>query len=128
MSRFAICSSFAKTSSHNSAWLQLDLISYSSYDSQCRIGEFATVLAFIEAHHNKTEASPTPGLYVGEYGLPEDTPAVKLQVQLAWTHCLMLLSCGLSTAMSQKCYGCRSSLWGATLALLGDQRAQGLST
>eukprot|EP00045_Choanoeca_perplexa_P004207 m.36145 g.36145 ORF g.36145 m.36145 type:complete len:437 (+) comp12452_c0_seq1:2-1312(+) len=60
--------------------VQLDLVSYSSYDSQCHIGVFESALAFIESHHNKTRAAPTPGVYVGEYGLPEQTPAAVLQL------------------------------------------------
>eukprot|EP00730_Choanoeca_flexa_P007938 TRINITY_DN12415_c4_g3_i12.p1 TRINITY_DN12415_c4_g3~~TRINITY_DN12415_c4_g3_i12.p1 ORF type:complete len:483 (+),score=58.73 TRINITY_DN12415_c4_g3_i12:1473-2921(+) len=53
--------------------VKLDLLSYSAYDTQCKIGVFAQALAFIEAHHNKTDLSPSPGLYIGEYGLPLNT-------------------------------------------------------
>jgi hypothetical protein len=52
-------------------YVELDLVSYSSYDTECIEGTFPAALAFIDAHHNKTELTPSPvGVYVGEYGLP----------------------------------------------------------
>eukprot|EP00730_Choanoeca_flexa_P007939 TRINITY_DN12415_c4_g3_i13.p6 TRINITY_DN12415_c4_g3~~TRINITY_DN12415_c4_g3_i13.p6 ORF type:complete len:106 (+),score=10.70 TRINITY_DN12415_c4_g3_i13:2492-2809(+) len=64
--------------------VKLDLLSYSAYDTQCKIGVFAQALAFIEAHHNKTDLSPSPGLYIGEYGLPLNTVS-DVAAQTAWT-------------------------------------------
>ena len=44
----------------------LDLISYSSYDTQFLNPGFGEALDFIASHHNRTSASLTPGVYVAE--------------------------------------------------------------
>jgi hypothetical protein len=51
--------------------VSLDMVSYSSYDTQFR-PEFGAALDFISAHHNKTLASPTPDLFVAEYGVAQN--------------------------------------------------------
>ena len=48
-------------------YVALDLISYSSYDTMCT-ANFLPALRYIEAHHNRTEASPPTAVYVGEFG------------------------------------------------------------
>lgn len=48
-------------------YVPLDLISYSSYDTMCT-SAFLPALRYIAAHHNRTEASPPVGVYVGEFG------------------------------------------------------------
>eukprot|EP01051_Picozoa_sp_SAG22_P010889 SAG22_NODE_1008_length_6054_cov_11.023678_11_plen_238_part_00 len=53
----------------------LDMISYSSYDTQTDPVKLAKALAFIAAHHNKTTAAPAgPGaaVFVAEYGLAQN--------------------------------------------------------
>lgn len=56
--------------------------------------ELGKALDFIESHHNKTTASPTPGVYIGEYGLAQlDTPLSALQALLN-----NVLAYGLSTS------------------------------
>ena len=54
-------------------FIQLDMVSYSSYDSQMSSVDFPACLDFIAANHNRTDASP-PGnasYFVAEYGVAE---------------------------------------------------------
>ena len=48
----------------------LDAVSYSSYDTQWLVPQFADALDFLAAHHNRTSASPPAAVWVAEYGLP----------------------------------------------------------
>lgn len=55
-------------------YVQLDMVSYSSYDSQESPSDFPACLDFIAAHHNRTAASP-PGhaaYFIAEYGMAEN--------------------------------------------------------
>ena len=52
--------------------VSLDLISYSSYDAM-QLPEFGDVLAYIARMHNRTSASPLVAVYIGEYGLPQQS-------------------------------------------------------
>jgi hypothetical protein len=59
-------------------YVALDVVSYSSYDTMWNNGGatgFGAALDFITAHHNRTAASPSPALFVAEYGVAqvEDT-------------------------------------------------------
>jgi len=49
--------------------VQLDAVSYSSYDAQWLNPGFGLALDFIAAHHNRTSASPPSAVWVAEYGL-----------------------------------------------------------
>ena len=51
-------------------FVELDMVAYSSYDSQCK-AEFGDALAFIAEHHNRTAWSPETSVYVGEFGLAQ---------------------------------------------------------
>ena len=50
--------------------VSLDMVSYSSYDCMAT-ALFGLCLDFIYAHHNRTRASPSPAIAVGEFGVPE---------------------------------------------------------
>ena len=55
-------------------FVSLDVVSYSSYDTMWLnggAGGFGAALDFITAHHNRTKASPTPALFVAEYGVAQ---------------------------------------------------------
>lgn len=51
--------------------VSLDMVSYSSYDTMRSTPLFGDALDFIGAHHNATLASPSPPVYVGEYGVAQ---------------------------------------------------------
>ena len=57
--------------------LTVDLASYSAWDTKDTPARFADALAFIAKHKRHTEPFGAHGVYVGEFGLPEDghTPA-----------------------------------------------------
>lgn len=46
----------------------LDMVTYSSYDTEGLSPGFGLALDFIAAHHNRTRASPDVGIVVAEYG------------------------------------------------------------
>ena len=48
----------------------LDMVSYSSYDTMAT-RELGAALDFIADHHNRTAAAPSPGVVIGEFGVPE---------------------------------------------------------
>eukprot|EP00039_Didymoeca_costata_P008438 m.112073 g.112073 ORF g.112073 m.112073 type:complete len:501 (-) comp14080_c1_seq4:203-1705(-) len=55
-------------------FVKLDMVSYSSYDTQQNPENFLAALNFIQSSHNRTEASP-PGpaaIFVAEYGMGEN--------------------------------------------------------
>lgn len=51
--------------------VSLDIISYSSYDTQ-KTSNFTKALDFIAQHHNRTKDSPDKAVVIGEYGLPQN--------------------------------------------------------
>ncbi|CAE7368145.1 unnamed protein product [Symbiodinium natans] len=53
--------------------VQVDMVSYSSYDTQHDLNDFAAALRYIAGRHNRTPASPSgfKALLVGEFGLPQ---------------------------------------------------------
>ena len=53
-------------------FLELDLVSYSSYDSMATSPGFGQALDYIMAQHNRTSASPGSGFYIGEYGVAQE--------------------------------------------------------
>jgi hypothetical protein len=57
--------------------VRLDMVSYSSYDTQALNPGFGHALDFIAAHHNRTAASPPSAVWVAEYGVAQNsaTPA-----------------------------------------------------
>jgi hypothetical protein len=58
-------------------YVALDMVSYSSYDTQALNPTFGAALDFIAQHHNPTSASPSPAVYIGEYGVPQMTAPLK---------------------------------------------------
>jgi hypothetical protein len=54
----------------------LDMVSYSSYDTMAG-DTFGQALDFIATHHNRSNASPTPAVYVGEYGLAQQSTSLQ---------------------------------------------------
>jgi hypothetical protein len=52
-------------------FVSLDMISYSSYDTMRQSPLFGQALDFIAANHNRTNASPSPAVYVAEFGIAE---------------------------------------------------------
>ena len=54
--------------------MKLDVVSYSSYDSQESPSDFPACLDFIAAHHNRTAASPAghSAYFIAEYGMAEN--------------------------------------------------------
>jgi len=55
-------------------YVALDVVSYSSYDTMWNNGGalgFGAALDFITAHHNRTAVSPSPALFVAEYGVAQ---------------------------------------------------------
>lgn len=56
-------------------FVRLDMVSYSSYDTQWLRGASPTSLAlaldFIAAHHNATAAAPSPAVFIAEYGIAQ---------------------------------------------------------
>lgn len=58
----------------------LDMLSYSSYDTQALNATFGAALDFIAEHHNRSTGAPQPGVYVGEYGVAQEvSPFSELQ-------------------------------------------------
>ena len=53
-------------------YVRLDMVSYSSYDTMALSPGFADALDFIAAHHNRTAASPTPAVFVAEFGVAQN--------------------------------------------------------
>lgn len=53
--------------------MQLDIVSYSSYDSQALNPGFTDALDFIEAHHNRTALAQGmyPSIFVAEFGVAQ---------------------------------------------------------
>ena len=50
----------------------LDMISYSSYDTMFRNPGFAQALDYIASKHNRTAASPSPAVFVAEFGVAQN--------------------------------------------------------
>ena len=53
-------------------YVQLDMVSYSSYDTMKETPLFGQALDFIAQNHNPTPNSPSPAVYVGEYGVAQN--------------------------------------------------------
>ena len=62
-------------------YVALDMVSYSAYDTQEDPAEFRAALSFIEAHM-KGEGRFDPSVYVGEFGLPENSVAPRTVLRL----------------------------------------------
>ena len=55
----------------------LDFVSYSSYDTMWREPGFGDALDFIAAHHVPTAASPSPAVFVAEYGVAQNEEPIE---------------------------------------------------
>ena len=60
----------------------LDFVSYSSYDTMWRSPGFGAALDFIAAHHVPTAASPSPAVFVAEYGVALQQESVEAMIAI----------------------------------------------